>query len=217
MMHTDKVLKENPMILVVDDQTENLQLVGQILQENNYRAALTSSGREALNFTSKSRPDLILLDIMMPKMDGFHVCQALKADLSTADIPVIFLTAKTQTEDLVNAFRMGGVDYITKPFNPDELLSRINTHIQLKLSKEIILKQNEELIRLNEEKNKYLSVIAHDLRNPVSVIFGFVKIIQERFASLSAEDLKEYISIIRMSSENMEQIISKILELKKIK
>lgn len=217
MTQTDTEPKENPMILVVDDQTENLQLLGQILQENNYRAALTSSGREALNFTSKTRPDLILLDIMMPRMDGFHVCQALKANEKTADIPVIFLTARTQTEDLVTAFKMGGVDYIIKPFNRDELLSRIRTHVQLKLSREIIIKQNQELVRLNEEKNQYLSVIAHDLRNPVSVIFGFARIIQERIASLSQKDLSEYVGIIRSSSENMEQIISKILELKKKK
>lgn len=155
------------IVLVVDDSTVNLQLVGSILIENNIKPFFSTSGRHALVFLEENIPDLILLDISMPDMDGFEVCQRLKANPRTEHIPVIFFTARTQPDEIVRGFELGGVDYITKPFNKAELIKRITTHVNLKRAMDTIQHQNEELNRLNEAKNKMLSIIAHDLRGPV--------------------------------------------------
>ncbi|MGD2091091.1 MAG: response regulator [Candidatus Aminicenantes bacterium] len=138
--------KEKPLILMVDDVPRNLQLLAAILkQENKYEVAAATSGSAALKIVDNVLPDLILLDIMMPEMDGFEVCQKLKASPSTRDIPVVFLTAKAGLKDIVKGFQMGGLDYITKPFNGTELLARVQTHIELKQSKE---KLNDSLQKL---------------------------------------------------------------------
>lgn len=122
-----------PMILLVDDNPENLQFMGKVLSKNNYEVGVAQSGQQALNFVKKAQPDLILLDVMMPEMDGFEVCRRLKSQLVTQHIPVIFLTAKTETEDIIKGFEAGGVDYVTKPAITEELLARIRTHIEVKI------------------------------------------------------------------------------------
>ncbi len=119
-------------ILVVDDSKTNLSVLGTILLDDGYHVALASSGREALEHTQKESPDLILLDVIMPNMDGFEVCRQLKANTSTKDIPVIFLTALAETSYKLKAFEAEGVDYITKPFVQEEVLARVNVHVKLK-------------------------------------------------------------------------------------
>lgn len=123
--------KEKPLLLIVDDLPRNLQVMGAVLKED-YRINLADSGPKAIEMVEKNSPDLILLDIMMPDMDGFETCLALKRMPEYRDIPVIFLTARTQTEDIVRGFEAGAVDYVTKPFNALELKVRINNHIQLR-------------------------------------------------------------------------------------
>lgn len=118
------------LILLVDDNPKNLQVLGNLLDE--YRTAVATSGREALKFIRKIPPDLVLLDVMMPDMDGFEVCESLQASAETRSIPVIFLTAKTEAEDVVKGFRLGAVDYITKPFNPELVKARVRNHLELK-------------------------------------------------------------------------------------
>jgi CheY-like chemotaxis protein len=120
------------LVLAVDDKPQNLQFLGKLLSDNGYEVGLAQNGSQALSFVKKDEPDLILLDIMMPEMDGYDVCRSLKNDFSFRHIPVIFLSAKTATEDVVKGFEAGGVDYVTKPFNSLELLARIKTHIELK-------------------------------------------------------------------------------------
>ncbi|MCP4693283.1 MAG: response regulator [Desulfobacterales bacterium] len=120
-------------ILVVDDNLQNLQYLGNILEENGFEPTLTRGGHQALEFLEDETPDLILLDIMMPEMDGYEVCKIIKEDVAVKDIPVIFITAKTETDDIVKGFDAGGVDYITKPFNSAELLARVKTHIEVKI------------------------------------------------------------------------------------
>jgi CheY-like chemotaxis protein len=138
--------RKNPLILIVDDVPRNLQLLAAILkEEKKYEIAAATSGAGALKIVNNVLPDLILLDVMMPEMDGFEVCQRLKASPSTRDIPVVFLTAKAGLKDIVKGFQLGGVDYITKPFNGTELLARVQTHIELKQSKE---KLNDSLQKL---------------------------------------------------------------------
>ena len=119
-------------VLIVDDNPLNLQVLGNTLRKNGYKLAAAKSGPEALDFLQKKLPDLILLDIMLPEMDGYEVCKKLKEDENTKKIPVIFLTARTDTDSIVRGFEAGGVDYVVKPFNPAELLARVKTQIKLK-------------------------------------------------------------------------------------
>lgn len=124
--------KTRPLILIVDDVPKNLQVLGNILRNKNYKIAAATGGRQAVDMVDKIRPDLVLLDIMMPGMDGFEVCKEIKSRPETAGIPIIFLTAKTATDDIVKGFSAGAVDYVTKPFNAAELLARVDTHLKLK-------------------------------------------------------------------------------------
>ena len=129
---------KKPLILIVDDNSQNLQFLGKMMAENGYEPALARSGSQALDFIFKEKPELVLLDIMMPEMDGYEVCRELKSQKLTAHIPVIFLTAKIETEDIVKGFETGAVDYVTKPFKSAELLARVKTHIELKRAREEI-------------------------------------------------------------------------------
>ncbi|MFP4448387.1 MAG: response regulator [Bacteroidota bacterium] len=167
------------VILVVDDSVQNLKLVGNMLKDWDFQIALAKDGYEALNLVPKVNPSLILLDIMMPDIDGYEVCEKLKKDKNSRDIPVIFLTAKTSNEAIVKGFKVGGVDYITKPFNKDELLMRIRTHLELKASHDKIQMQAEELEKINATKDKMFSVISHDLRAPLGGMKSMLDLIFE--------------------------------------
>jgi two-component system sensor histidine kinase/response regulator len=146
-------------ILIVDDNKKNLQVLGNILSENNYRVAMAINGTKALELVPKLQPDIILLDVMMPGMDGFEVCKILKGEPKTCEIPVIFLTAKVDLDDIVTGFNTGGVDYITKPFKKEELLVRINTQITMLEHRRKIEQQTNELKELNEFKDRILEAI----------------------------------------------------------
>ena len=125
------------LILLVDDNSKNLQILGTLLAKH-YRTAFARDGERALEFVSRIHPDLILLDVMMPGMNGFEVCERLKSSPQTQDIPIIFLTAKTETEDVIQGFALGAVDYVTKPFHKEELLARVQTHIRLKRAEDLL-------------------------------------------------------------------------------
>jgi len=126
------------IVLIVDDEPRNLQVVGSLLRRQGYDVVFAGSGAEALASVRENPPDLILLDVMMPAMDGYEVCRKLKEDPARKRIPVIFLTAKGETDDLVQGFDVGGVDYVTKPFRAEELLARVKTHLQLYRLKSLI-------------------------------------------------------------------------------
>src|SRR5881409_1965877 len=119
----------NERILVVDDTPANIQTVAAILKGQGYQLSVATNSKQALDVLEKIRPDLILLDVMMPELDGFETCQRIKSAEAWRDIPVIFLTAKTDTADIVKGFEMGAVDYVGRPFNAHELLARVNTHL----------------------------------------------------------------------------------------
>ncbi|UCH98739.1 MAG: response regulator [Candidatus Aminicenantes bacterium] len=143
---------KNPLVLIVDDVSQNLKILGDILRAKGYRIAVATNGKQALEVVKKILPDLILLDIMMPEMDGFAACKRLKESPRTKDIPIIFLTAKIETADIVKGLELGAVDYISKPFNSTELLARVNTHLELKKArdreKELIEKLKEALSKV---------------------------------------------------------------------
>jgi CheY-like chemotaxis protein len=128
--------KAQPLILVVDDIPRNLQVVGVVLKEHGYQVAAATSGKQALEMLQHMTPDLILLDIMMPEMDGFEVCRQIKQQKHLEDSPIIFLTAKNETEDVVKGFGLGAVDYVTKPFNASELMARVRTQVELKKARD---------------------------------------------------------------------------------
>jgi signal transduction histidine kinase len=179
-----------PLILIVDDTPVNIKILGKIVHSQNYRIAVAQSGKEALKIVAQTYPDLILLDIMMPEMDGYEVCRRLKSDEKTNDIPIIFISAKADSEDIIQGFETGAVDYITKPFYSSEVIARINTHIQLKLSKDYIAKYNSELETMLEQRTKELvrserqaafaqliQGIVHNLKNPIAKIYGCMELI----------------------------------------
>ena len=168
-------------VLVVDDITKNLQVVGTMLRNAGYAVMPATSGAKALEGVQLQLPDLILLDVMMLDMDGLEVCRRLKADPLTQAIPVIFLTASNEMEHLVQGFEVGAVDYVTKPFNPPELLARVRTHLELKHAR-------QRLREMNEEKNEFMGIAAHDLRNPLSAIKGFSELIVEDAQALGRKE-----------------------------
>jgi len=151
------------VVLVVDDVPRNLQLLGTFLKARHFDVMLADNGQMALARVGARRPDLILLDLMMPGMDGMEVCRRLKADPKTADIPVVFLTAASEAALAADAIGSGAVDYITRPFNTAELLARVRTHLALKRTR-------DELGRIIMQKNELMSAVAHDLKNPVSAM-----------------------------------------------
>ena len=148
---------EPPLIVIVDDIPKNIQLLGQVLKSNGYRILALTDSTKAVSAIEKNQPDLVLLDIMMPEINGFEICSILKSKPETVDIPVIFITAKTETEDIVKGFEIGAVDYITKPFNNNELLMRVKTQVALQDA----IKSAE---KANAAKSIFLANISHDIR-----------------------------------------------------
>jgi diguanylate cyclase (GGDEF)-like protein len=138
-------------ILLVDDVAQNLRILCRLLGREKYRLAVAQNGQQALEMVEKVTPDLILLDVMMPGLDGFEVCKRLNDSPRLRDIPVIFLTARAEVENVVKGFEIGAVDYVTKPFNGTELLARVRTHLELKRAREELLKKNRELMEAREK------------------------------------------------------------------
>lgn len=153
-------------ILVVDDIKHNIQLLGSILGKKGYAVSYATSGAKALAMTDEESFDLILLDVMMPEMDGFTVCRELKLKDHTKDIPILFLTAKSESDDIVDGLRLGAVDYLTKPFNAAELLARVKTQLALREARQLIVERNNQL----EEKNRELEKLLEANRKAMSEI-----------------------------------------------
>ena len=145
-------------------------LLKAVLSRAKYKIVTASGGYEAIEKASKEAPDLILLDIMMPDLDGYEVIKHLKADPATQDIPVIFLTALHNPEDIVKGFKLGASDYVSKPFNHEELITRVTHHIYLAAAQRTIMQQRDELQATVDARDKMYSVIAHDLRSPIGTL-----------------------------------------------
>lgn len=200
-------------ILVVDDNALNLHLLTTILTGAEYTVLTCGNAKEAQEITYKHSPDIILLDVMMPGMDGFSLCRELKQNKRFSDIPVIFLTSLSQQEDIVEGFNAGGSDYIVKPFNRQELLARVRNHIRL----HDMLLENKRLTRLSEDasrsKTEFLASMSHEIRTPLNSIIGMAEVLSE--TSLSSEQQK-FVSIFRSAGESLLEIINDILDLSKI-
>ncbi len=157
-------------ILIVDDVVSNVLLLKILLTNEKFQVCTASNGNMCIEQAKKEKPDLILLDVMMPDLNGFDTAVILKKDPETLDIPIIFLTALNNPSDLVKGFQVGANDFLTKPFNKEELVMRVMHQIQLVAAKRIIIQQNEELKRTIQNRDKMYSVIAHDLRSPMASI-----------------------------------------------
>jgi signal transduction histidine kinase len=191
-------------ILIVDDVTKNIQLVANYLKQSGYEIYYALNGPMALEQIKNHTLDLILLDIMMPEMDGFEVCKKLKEDSQFADIPVMFLTAKTDIESIKRGFDVGGVDYITKPFDRSELLARVRTHLDLK-------HQKAELTALNATKDKFFSIIAHDLKSPFNHLLGLSEIIQQMAMRSEEEEIHKMANMINDSAKKGRDLLENLL------
>ncbi len=163
---------KKPHILIVDDTSKNIQMLATILKQQGYQISAALNGCLALEMLTAVSPDLILLDIMMPEMDGFETCKRIKDNDKTKDIPIIFLTASNDSDNLIKGFELGAVDYLTKPFNSMELLVRVKNHIDLKQSKEELLKQS------NSQK-ELLQIMCHDLANSIHFMLSLVDLAKE--------------------------------------
>lgn len=200
------------LILIVDDVPKNIQLLGKTLDDKGYQVAAVTKGDQVVRTAKKHTPDLILLDIMMPEKSGFEVCKELKADDELSEIPVIFLTARSEEEDIIKGLNLGGADYVTKPFNSGELLARIDTHLTLKKARDRILQQQEELQRLSETKDKLYSIIAHDLKGALFGITGIAEILRSDLEQLEVEEeIMDNIALIYQSAHSANQILENLL------
>lgn len=165
-----KINRSDYTILIVDDVVSNVLLLKVLLTKEQFGICTASNGNECIEKAKSERPDLILLDVMMPDMSGFDTAVILKNDPETASIPIIFLTALNTPSDLVQGFKVGASDFLTKPFNKEELIMRVMQQISLVVARRIIEKQNEELRNTISNRDKMYSVIAHDLRSPMASI-----------------------------------------------
>jgi two-component system sensor histidine kinase/response regulator len=191
-------------ILIVDDVPDNIKIAANILQRNEYKLFFATSGSGALDKVKSNKFDLILLDVIMPEMDGFEVCKQIRDDPATKDVPIIFLTAKTDTGSIIKGFDVGAVDYVTKPFNGAELLARVKTHLALR-------RTQEELQEANVMKDKFFSIIAHDLRNPFTSLLGMSEFIEECIDHSSKEEIKRFIKTLRTSAKIIYALLENLL------
>lgn len=193
-------------ILIVDDVMSNVLLLKVLLTNEKFAIATASNGRQALEQVEKENPDLVLLDVMMPDMSGFEVAQHLKSNPNTADIPIIFLTALNSTADIVKGFQVGVNDFISKPFNKEELIIRVTHQISLVAAKRLILSKTEELQRTIAGRDKLYSVIAHDLRSPM----GSIKMVLNMLIlNLPSEKIgAEMYELLTMANQTTEDVFS---------
>ena len=201
----DRIGKRKPIILIVDDVPKNVQILGTLLKKIECDLAVALNGEQALNIVARVIPDLILLDIMMPGMDGHEVCRRLKMQEETKNIPIIFLSAKAEAEDIMAGYELGAVDYLTKPFIASELLSRVRTHLALKKVKENL---EEEI----GSKNKFFSIISHDLKGSLGIILSFVQLLQNNRETLSVGETNELLGDIESTSRNTLDLLENLLE-----
>lgn len=223
----------NNTILIVDDTPENIDILVELLEDFDKQIAI--NGADALETAfEEPHPDLILLDIMMPEMDGYEVCEKLRADDRTKNIPIIFLTAKALKEDIVKGFEVGGQDYITKPFDARELMERVKTHLELKTQREILKNMNvileekvqertaelkdamtkidaanKELKALDIAKNNFLEMISHEIRTPLNGIGGAANLLKDSMED--DHELIEFVDMLKESAERLEKFATTAL------
>jgi DNA-binding response OmpR family regulator len=191
--------EEPAKILMVDDRSRNLQLLSMILQPAGYRLMAVQDGERALNAARKGAPALILLDVMMPGMDGFEVCRRLKADPRTRETPVIFLTARTETADIIRGFELGAADYIVKPFVAEELLTRVRTHL--------------DTVRRGRLRGvlEMAGAVCHELHQPMQAVLGLAEMLRRELdASPGCDGVRDRVADLEKEVFRMREITVKL-------
>lgn len=221
--------KKNHKILIVDDQQKNIQVLGSLLRQEDYIIGVATNGKQALEILIESNDyDLILLDVNMPIMNGFEACKAIRKHENLKEIPIIFLTALVDSDSIVMGFEAGGQDYVTKPFNANELMARVNTHLELKHNRdrlkqvnnwlekmvaertEELKKANSQLLNLDTAKSEFLNIISHEIRTPLNGIVGVLGIINE---FQLPEEIKEWLDVMEISANRLEEFSYKALDI----
>jgi signal transduction histidine kinase len=205
-----------PNVIIVDDTPANLQLLAGMLKERGYKVRPVPSGKLALQAAKNDPPDLILLDIMMPEMDGYEVCERLKADEKLREIPVIFISALNETMDKVRAFGVGGVDYVTKPFQFEEVNARVSTHLELQRQRSRLKENYEQLRSLEGLRDNLVHMIVHDLRSPLTGISGFLDLALALEKETLTEDGLEYLQTAKRSTKAVIDMVSAVLDVSKM-
>ena len=211
------------LIVIVDDNLQNLQMLKAILEDKGYEIRAAISGKLALDAINQVRPDLILLDIMMPEMSGYEVCEYLKSNEETKDIPVLFISALDDPEDKMRAFEAGGLDYIPKPFHIEEVIMRVQTHISLRKTKQELdiaylnLKDHaDKLEAANNELRSFSYSVSHDLRAPLRSISGFSQILSQDYGNIIDKEGQDYLKRINQSVNRMGVLIENMLQLSQL-
>jgi len=210
-------------ILIVDDEPNNLKVLHNLLTQNDYVVRAARNGNSAIETAVLNPPDLILLDIKMPDMDGYEVCQHLKEDERTRDIPVIFISALNQVSDIVKAFELGGVDYITKPFQFEEVIARVQTHLTIIRQQSKLRWQSEQLEQMHQRdkerfekitkmRDTFVRGAAHDLKNPLTLVAGYAEMMLRMDVIRQDPNLKQMVEEIEQSGAEMLDLISNMLD-----
>jgi signal transduction histidine kinase len=205
-----------PNILLVDDTPANLQLLRGMLRQQGYKLRPAPSGKLALRAARTLPPDLILLDIRMPEMDGYEVCERLKADPALKEIPVIFLSALSETTDKVKAFAAGGVDYITKPFQLDEVLARVETHLELRRQRRQLEESYESLRRLESLRDSLIHMVVHDLRSPLMVVGDFLALLEKCESQNLSSNGSRFILQARRAVDELVDMVNSMLDVSRM-
>jgi signal transduction histidine kinase len=199
-------------ILIADDDRLNIRILAGILKREGYLIGDADCGERALDVYPEFKPQLVLMDVMMPGIDGFETCRRLKAAYGDKCAPVIFITAKNDTDDVVAGLAAGGVDYLPKPFNAKEVLARIRAHLQNQL---LVAEQQrlvEQLSRANAAKNRFLGMAAHDLRNPLASIRGLSEFLRDGMLGPMTPEQANIVTTIRDASQQMLELVNDLLD-----
>lgn len=206
------------LILIVDDTEANIRLLSHVLRDAGFAPIVAFNGTDAVDLIKSRRPDLVLLDIMMPDMTGYEVCKIVNDDDELSSTPIIFLSALSETSDKVEGFEVGGVDYITKPYQKDEVLARIKTHLSLnKLQKErderieILRNREIELSELNAKKDHLVRIVSHDIKNPLTGIVGLANLMKEN-PGLPEEEVNNMLNVMEKSGKKLMDMVEKVLD-----
>lgn len=212
-----------PTILVVDDTPSNLQLLESLLQGEGFRVLEFLDGKAALEAARKTSPDLVLLDIMMPSIGGFEVCRQLKSDESLRHIPVLFMSALDDTDNKVRAFAEGGVDYITKPIQEEEVLARVRTHLQIgrqqreiHRQREMYREQYEALQALEAQRDQLIHMIVHDMRAPLTGVIGYAEMLATGLRKAENVAFAERAERLVHASQTLRDMITMLLDINRL-
>lgn len=203
-------------VLVVDDMVENLRLATDMLSQIGYEVRPVRSGAQAIQAVASDPPDIVLLDINMPDMNGYEVCEKLKEGATSRHIPVIFISALNESLDKVKAFGVGGVDYVTKPFDVQEVAARIETHLALRRTQRELMKSYQELRALEDSRDQFVHMVVHDMRTPMTAIMMNVEMLKSVLEGKVSQSSMEIVDACILGSQRLHSMTNNLLDLSRL-